>query len=55
MSEHTVGKWRLRFASDRIDGLLEEQRPGRPRSIDDDAVAAVIERMLQTLPADATH
>lgn len=53
--EHTVGKWRRRFAHDRIDGLLDEPRAGRPRSIDDDAVAAVIERTLQTLPADATH
>jgi len=55
VSEHTVGKWRRRFVSDRIDGLLDEPRTGRPRSIDDDAVAAVIERTLQTLPADATH
>jgi transposase len=55
VSEHTVGKWRRRFLSDRIDGLLDEPRSGRPRSIDDDAVAAVIERTLQTLPADATH
>lgn len=53
--EHTVGKWRRRFLRDRIDGLLDEPRPGRPRSIGDDAVAAVIERTLQTLPTDATH
>lgn len=53
--EHTVGKWRRRFLRDRIDGLLDEPRPGRPRSIGDDAVAAVIERTLQTTPKDATH
>lgn len=53
--EHTVGKWRRRFLRDRIDGLLDEPRPGRPRSIGDDAVAAVIERTLQTTPRDATH
>jgi len=53
--EHTVGKWRRRFLRERIDGLLDEPRAGRPRSISDDAVAAVIERTLQTLPADATH
>jgi transposase len=53
--EHTVGKWRRRFLRERIDGLLDEPRAGRPRSIGDDAVAAVIERTLQTLPADATH
>lgn len=53
--EHTVGKWRRRFLIDRIDGLLDEARPGRPRTINDDQVAAVIERTLRTTPADATH
>ena len=46
--EHTVGKWRRRFLKDRCDGLLDEARPGRPRSIGDDQVAAVIERTLRT-------
>src|SRR5436305_10742266 len=55
LHEHTVGKWRRRFLRDRCDGLLDEARPGRPRSIDDDQVAAVIERTLRTTPADATH
>ena len=53
--EHTVGKWRRRFLKDRCDGLLDEARPGRPRTIADDQVAAVIERTLRTAPADATH
>ena len=53
--EHTVGKWRRRFLKDRCDGLLDEARPGRPRTIDDDQVAAVIERTLRTTPVDATH
>jgi transposase len=53
--EHTVGKWRRRFLKDRCDGLLDEARPGRPRTIDDDQVAAVIERTLRTTPDDATH
>ena len=55
LHEHTVGKWRRRFLKDRSDGLLDEARPGRPRTIDDDQVAAVIERTLRTMPADATH
>ena len=55
LHEHTVGKWRRRFLKDRCDGLLDEVRPGRPRTIDDDQVAAVIERTLRTTPADATH
>lgn len=53
--EHTVGKWRRRFVTDRIDGLMDEPRPGRPRTIEDDQVAAVIERTLCSTPADATH
>ena len=53
--EHTVGKWRRRFLKHRCEGLLDEARPGRPRTIDDDQVAAVIERTLRTTPADATH
>src|ERR1700745_2097225 len=55
LHEHTVGKWRRRFLRDRCDGLLDEARPGRPRTIDDDQVAAVIERTLRTTPVNATH
>src|SRR5215207_5508646 len=53
--EHTVGKWRRRFLCDRVEGLLDEVRPGRPRTIDDDQIAAVIERTLRSTPVDATH
>jgi len=53
--EHTVGKWRRRFLKDRVEGLMDEARPGRPRTIDDDQVAAVIERTLRSTPSDATH
>ena len=55
LHEHTVGKWRRRFLTDRVEGLLDEARPGRPRTIDDDQVAAVIERTLRSTPKDATH
>ncbi len=53
--EHTVGKWRRRFLKDRVEGLLDEMRPGQPRTIDDDQIAAVIERTLRSTPTDATH
>ena len=53
--EHTVGKWRRRFARDRIEGLTDQYRPGRPRTVSDEQVAEVIERTLNTTPKDATH
>ncbi|MHC2740081.1 transposase [Bradyrhizobium liaoningense] len=55
LHEHTVGKSRRRFLKDRCDGLLDEARPGRPRTINDDQVAAVIDRTLRTTPAEATQ
>lgn len=53
--ENTVGKWRRRFLKQRVDGLFDEDRPGRPRTIDDAQIAAVIERTLQSTPADGLH
>jgi transposase len=55
LHEHTVGKWRRRFVKDRIEGLTDEYRPGRPRTVSDEQVAGVIERTLQSTPKDATH
>src|SRR6266545_1027043 len=50
-----AAKWRARFARDRLDGLLDEPRPGRPRTISDEQVEQVIVRTLETAPKDATH
>ncbi len=52
---NTVGKWRRRFAADRLDGLLDEPRPGTPRKIGDDEIADTIRRTLETTPDGATH
>lgn len=54
-SEHTVGKRRRRFAEHRIEGLSDEYRTGRTRTISDERVADVIKRTLETTPKDATH
>jgi transposase len=51
----TAAKWRSRFALERLDGLLDEPRPGRPRTVVDAQVEAVITRTLETTPKDATH
>jgi len=52
----TAGKWRRRFIERRINGLYDELRPGKPRSIDDERVADLINKTLHTKPADgATH
>jgi putative transposase len=52
----TVGKWRQRYLDLGIQGLHDELRPGRPRTYEDDKVAEVINRALQSKPTDgSTH
>src|SRR5712692_5177897 len=51
----TVSYWRRRFLQQGLPGLHGELRPGRPRSISDERVAALIRKTLQARPADATH
>ena len=51
----TVGKWRHRFIERRLPGLYDELRPGRPRSIEDDQVAALLKRTLSRKPKAGTH
>lgn len=50
----TVGKWRTRFAQKRLDGLIDEPRPGQPRKVTDEIVEQVIVTTLETTPDDGS-
>ena len=51
----TVRRWRNRFVVDRLDGLLDEPRPGRPRVVGDEKIAELITATLESTPSDAMH
>ncbi|WP_317889035.1 helix-turn-helix domain-containing protein [Salinispora mooreana] len=51
----TVGKWRNRFVARRFQGLVDQPRPGAPRTIGDEQVEQVVVATLERTPTDATH
>src|SRR5215217_8254316 len=55
VSRPTVALWRGRFADRGPDGLLDEPRPGAPRTITDEQVERAVATTLEATPADATH
>jgi transposase len=52
---NTAATWRSRFAAHRLDGLTDDPRPGRPRTVTDEQVEEVIVKTLESTPKDATH
>jgi transposase len=56
VSRDMMSKWRGRFLKDRLEGLTDEPRPGRPRLISDVQVEQVITATLeQAPPGGDTH
>jgi putative transposase len=55
LNEDTVGKWRKRYLEAGIEGLYDEARSGRPRSIAEDKIAQVIQQTLDSKPEGQTH
>lgn len=55
LSLPTIGVWRARYHRQGLAGLYGEARPGRPRSHDDERVAALLTKILRTRPRHATH
>ena len=53
VTRQMVGHWRHRFAQQRVDGLLDEPRPGAPRRITDAQVEQVITLTLERTLRDA--
>ena len=54
-TRETVGRWRRRFLLQGVDGLLDEPRPGAPRTIGDKERGRVVTLTLESKPTDATQ
>src|SRR5262249_3044384 len=55
VTRQTVGRWRHRFVSKRLPGLLDEPRPGAPRKITDREVERVSALTRERAPRGGTH
>jgi putative transposase len=55
LSGAMVGQWRKRYVLQGVAGLYDEPRPGGPRSIEDDEIAALVRTALRGKPKNGTH
>jgi len=55
LDRNTVSRWRRRFAEARLDGLVDEPRPGRPRSVSDAEIEKLVTETLEKAPKHDTH
>lgn len=54
-TRETVGRWRTRFSVHRLQGLLDEPRPGAKRKVSDKKVEQILTKTLESMPRNATH
>jgi len=55
VSMQTVSKWRRRYEAYRFAGLSDAPRAGRPRTVLDEHVQAVVDKVRYTKPDNASH
>jgi transposase len=55
MNQHTVAQWRRRFETERLAGLQDRKRPGRPLVYDHDQRLRIVATVTQTPPNPASH
>jgi putative transposase len=55
VSKPTVGMWRRRYIEFGLEGLHDEMKSGRPRTISDEQVAMVVRKTLRSKPKGGTH
>jgi transposase len=47
VSDQTVGKWRFRFIGRRLDGLIDDPRPGAPRKVTEDVIDRLVAKTIE--------
>ncbi len=55
LCDDTVGTWRKRFATQRLEWLSDAPKSGAPRTIQDEAIKRVVRWTLDTMPEGETH
>jgi len=55
LTPSAVGNWRRRFRDLRVQGLHDQLKPGRPRSVTEERIAELLNTALQRKPKAATH
>jgi transposase len=51
----TVSKWRRRYQAYRLAGLTDAPRTGRPRSVGDERIQHIVDKVRHSRPDNATH